>query len=156
MNRMNLLLRVMASYTVLPLACILTVGCAWIKPTTEISFSPLTRTISIFNTKDVDLTFKKMDVSWTADGGALVVKDFALSDKSSPVIEANVEQMLAFAEQQRAANEGIIGSLNAIADMVGIVNQMLMRVLPGSSLELETPYGGGRARLGAAATSPAP
>ena len=99
-------------------ALLLSTGCAFIKPTTEIKMNPLTRTVAIYNTKDVDLSFDKVDVTWTNDGGTLVLDNFVVADKATPVIEANVEQMMAFVEQQRAANEGIIGSLKEIAAMV--------------------------------------
>jgi len=129
-------------------------GCGLIDPTTKIQFSPLTRTISIYNNKDVDLTFEKLDASWTPDGGTLTVKGFLLSDKSSPVIKENVQQMLAFVEQQTAANEGIIGSLNAISDMVRLLTRGMESVLRGSGIQIDTPWGSGSANLGGITTQP--
>jgi len=73
-------------------------GCAWIKPTTEIRMNPMTRTLTVTNTKDVDITIDELYVDWRPDGGTVKVKKFVVSDKSSPVVTANVQQMLAFVE----------------------------------------------------------
>lgn len=130
-------------------------GCAFIKPTTEIKFNPLTGTMSVLNTKDVDVVAKNLHVSKLPDGGGTFdVDEITISDKSSPVIEANVQQMLAFVEQQRAANEGIIGSLKAIGDMVGLLTNATEAILRGSNVNLDTQWGGGSATLGTAATQP--
>ena len=50
--------------------------------------------------------------------GKFTIEKLVISNKSSPVIEANVQQMLAFAEQQRAANEGITAAFDGIAQTV--------------------------------------
>ena len=93
-------------------------GCAWIKPTTQVSVNPLTRTISIYNTKDVDLAIEGFEVSWDNKSGTIELEKIVVSDKASSVIDANVKQMLAFTEQQRAANEGIAAALAGIRDIV--------------------------------------
>ena len=90
----------------LVVSCVSIPGCAFIKPETKIGVNPITKTVSVYNTKDVDLTVDRITAT-TKDGGSLSVENLVISDKASSVIEANVKQMLAFVEQQKAANEGI-------------------------------------------------
>jgi len=123
-------------------------GCAFFKPACEVVFVPESRSIKILNTKDVDITLKNLKVAWYEGGGSFDVDKLVISDKSSPVIKENVQQMLAFAEQQRAANEGIIGSLTAIGNMVNVLSRALEAILRGSGVAIETPAGGGNAWLG--------
>lgn len=146
----------MFRYLILLLTVVpLTTGCAFIKPTTKVTMNPLTRTVGIYNTKDVDLSFDKLAVTWGEKGGGnLAVDNFVVADKATPVIEANVQQMMAFVEQQKAANEGIIGSLQAIASMVNTLARAFETILPGSSISLDTPIGAGSATLGVGVDGP--
>lgn len=101
-------------------------GCAWFKPTTEIVFNPATGTVRFTDTKDNDIHFDKVSVVWNADDGSVLVDNFTAANKSSPVVYANVQQMLAFVEQQRAANEGITAALSGLNGIV----QTLVPFLP--------------------------
>ena len=141
--------------TLVMLLCAALAGCAWIKPTTQIKFNPYTGTISVFNTKDVDVTFKKIVATKGADGSAtLEVEDAIISDKSSPVIKENVNQMLAFVEQQRAANEGIGIALQGIGSMIQTLAGATQAILRGSTVAVDTEWGGGSATLGTPTTAP--
>ncbi|HUT14048.1 MAG TPA: hypothetical protein VMY42_26405 [Thermoguttaceae bacterium] len=140
----------------LTMAASMQVGCAFITPTTEIRFNPVAKSLSIINTKDVDLSFDSLHVEWQEGSGKLDMENVVIADKSSPVIKENVQQMLAFAEQQKAANEGLIGTIRELGawlrearEIVGILKDLLR----GSNLAIDTPYGGGSATLG---TRPGP
>ena len=129
-------------------------GCAWIKPTTEIRMNPMTRTLTVTNTKDVDITIDELYVDWRPDGGTVKVKKFVVSDKSSPVVTANVQQMLAFVEQQKAANEGLIGTVRelrmavtSLATELGGIVGAVTEAVRGSQLNVN---GVGSARIGTA------
>jgi hypothetical protein len=87
-------------------------GCAMIKPTTELTGPGF----AFRDTKDNDVTVKK--VEYNPETKALTIKDLAVSNKASPVIRENVKQMLAFVEQQKAANEGIRIALSGLRDLV--------------------------------------
>jgi len=134
-------------------ALVVTGGCAFIKPTTLIELDPVNKTVRVLNTKDVDFTLESLTAEWTADGGSVQVSGLTISDKSSPVITANVEQMLAFAEQQRAANEGLIGALQQLTGWLGELRQtmgLITQMLRGSGVTVDTQWGGGSANLGTA------
>lgn len=73
-------------------------GCAFITPTTELSGPGW----HFVDTKDNDIEFVG-----NFESGKFIIEKLTISNKSSPVIEANVQQMLALVEQQKAANEGI-------------------------------------------------
>jgi len=136
------------------LAVGLSPGCAFIKPTTEITFDPLTHSVRVFNTKDVNVIVDDLKVTWDSpNGNEFSVTKLEISDLSSPVIEKNVQQMLAFVEQQKAANEGIIGSLRVLGDSFNFLANVVRSILQGSNIQLSTPYGGGSATLG---TTPSP
>ena len=97
--------------------CVPLPGCAFIRPTTQVGVNPFTRTVEVYNTKDVDISVGHVEAI-TKDGGSLTLDDLVISDKASPVIEANVGQMLAFVEQQKAANEGIRIVMQNLADVI--------------------------------------
>ncbi len=113
-------------------------GCAFIEPATEISVNPFTKTVTVRSSKDDKLEVRDLVVTWGPEGGSLKLGSLVAAGQSSPVIEANVEQMLAFTEQQRAANEGIVGALESVSGMVntmaGVV-QALGDVIRGSSFQ---------------------
>jgi len=109
----------------------------WTKanPQTEITVNPLTKTITVFNNKDVDVTLDEFsghgeNTSWT-------VKNLIISDKSSPVREADALQ-LEMAERITAA--AFKGAGDVIARIVS--------PLIGASADVDTPIGGGSVRLG--------
>ena len=140
------------------IACLMLCGgCAFINPTTEFGISPWTRTFYVKNNKDVNVSITKL--SLTKDEGGILsfeAEDVKISDMSSPVIEKNVLQMEAFVMQQRAANEGIIGSLNAIGSMVQTLAGATQAILRGSTVAVDTQWGGGSATLGTPTTQPVP
>jgi len=134
---------------------VLAPGCGLIEPATTFKINPITRTVTFTNNKDVDLSFDEITAKWDKEGGGeIILKNWVVSDKATPVIEANVAQMMAFVEQQKAANEGIIGSLRAIGDTVSVLSRTVEAILRGSSISLDTPYGAGSATLGTPATQP--
>ena len=105
------------SVLLLVACCVPLPGCAFIKPETKIGVNPFTRTVSLYNTKDVDVAIALVKAE-TKDGGSVEIRDVLISDKASPVITANVPQMLAFAEQQRAGNEGLQIVMSNLSDVV--------------------------------------
>jgi hypothetical protein len=131
-------------------------ACAYNKPTTELRVNPMTRSVAFTNTKDVDATVEKVAVTWSNDGGSFEIDGFTVSDQASPVIKENVQQMLAFAEQQRAANEGIIGTVRELGGWISELRQMtalLTQLLRGSQIQLDTPIGSGSGTLGTPTTT---
>lgn len=91
-------------------------GCAMIKPTTEVKVDPMSKSVSLYNTKDVDLHVD--NVQGKSGDSSFSIDNLTVSDKSSPVIKENVQQMLAFVEQQKAANEGIAISLAGVSNII--------------------------------------
>jgi hypothetical protein len=91
-----------------------TAGCAQIKPTTK--FGGTIFGWEFVDTKDNDIEIIDLDVS----PGAKSVKaaSIIIRNNSSDVIDANVAQMMAFVEQQRAANEGITAAFAGLAQSV--------------------------------------
>jgi len=94
----------------LALSCIS--ACAFIRPTTELC-GPGWR---FTDTKDNDIDFVG---NFDPTTGKFTIEKLVISNKSSPVIEANVQQMLAFVEQQKAANDGIKAAFAGIAQTIG-------------------------------------
>jgi len=91
-------------------------GCAMIEPKTTVAVNPITGSVKVTNTKDTDLEAK--GVKAVSGEKSFEMESLTLSDKSSPVIKENVQQMLAFVEQQKAANEGIGIALKGITGMI--------------------------------------
>lgn len=123
--------------------CILT-GCAFIEPTTELSGGPFGW--RFYDSKDNDITLKNAE--FNADSRAFSIDELTIVNRSSPVIEANVQQMLAFVEQQKAANEGIKAAFDGLAQMTGLITRMAETILPGSGVSVESEWGGGEGHLG--------
>jgi len=91
-------------------------GCAMITPHTQVGFDPVSRTVTFYDSKDNSIIVKNM--TYDPEGG-FTLEELTIDNKSTPVIEANVQQMLAFVEQQKAANEGIIAFMGGLANIVG-------------------------------------
>lgn len=126
--------------------CLTASGCAFIKPTTQLDMNPITRTISFVDTKDNDVEINGVHWADGPDGKSFTVESVIVANKASPVIEANVQQMLAFVEQQRAANEGIAASLAGLAQMITAMSgpiAALGEAIPAVSGEVKTDWGDG-------------
>ena len=95
--------------------CVL--GCAFIKPTTQLSGGALGW--EFVDTKDNDIALE--GASFDPASKTFKIEKLIIGNKSSPVIEANVQQMLAFVEQQKAANEGIKAVFAGLSDMMNVV-----------------------------------
>lgn len=104
-------------------------GCAMIEPKTTVAVNPITGSVKVTNTKDTDLEAK--GVKAVSGEKSFEMESLTLSDKSSPVIKENVQQMLAFVEQQKAANEGIAIALSGI-------NESLKTLVPFLNLTPNT------------------
>jgi hypothetical protein len=103
-------------------------GFAFIKPTTEFSFNPATGQARFIDTKDNRVQVDDFKVSKNPDGTFnCEFKQLLVENQSSPVINANVNQMLAFAEQQRAANEGIKAAFDGITNVAA-------QIMPGLAM----------------------
>lgn len=132
-------------------------GCAQIKPTTQVSINPITRTISFKDTKNNDVTFE--EVSYNHDTKTFYVKGFVLKNNSSEVIDSNVQQMMAFVEQQRAANEGITQAFAGLAENISALGGALTGVLanlPAVKTSAETPLGSGSVEVNPTGGQPPP
>ena len=117
-------------FTMLVFSGCLSTGCAFIKPTTAFSINPITRTISFVDTKDNDI--EVTGVTYSPENG-FGLESLIVSNKSSPVIEADVAQMLAFVEQQRAANEGIAQALAGISNIVANLSTIVAELNTGGA-----------------------
>ncbi len=112
-------------------------------PQTEVSVNPLTKTITLFNNKDVNLSFEEFSGT-TADGATWAVKGLSIVDQSSPVRAANAGQLELAERITRAAFEGFGESL-------GRIIAEAMAPLRGATASLETPVGVGNVTTGGAA-----
>ena len=126
--------------TLLVLSC----GCAFIKPITEIKGGPMGWRFT--DTKDNDVLVK--NAIYNPDTGSFSVEEVNVSNKSSPVIEANVQQMLAFVEQQRAANEAILGVMAELRQAVGILTGGTVELIKGSQAQFTSPDFSGSVTVG--------
>lgn len=89
------------------LACQKGVAPVWstANPSTEITVNPVTKTITVFNNKDVDVTLEEFS-GGTAGGTTWKVKNVKIIDGASGVREANIGQMKAGTEMTAAAFDG--------------------------------------------------
>ena len=149
-------MRWIAFVTIMILGGCVWTGCGMITPTTEVrggqSFgSPY---FELKSTKDESVSLNK--ATYNPETKEIEIEGLEINSASSPVIRENVQQMLAFVEQQRAANEGIsiamTGIANILSSLVPMVDK-LSETLKGSIISVDTPYGGGSATLGSATTS---
>ncbi len=121
-------------------------GCAFFRPTTEISVNPINKTIRYINTKDTEGQLKGLRGAWTtADGGSgsFELAELSASDKSSPVLERIEKTMLAFVEQQKAGNEGIRIAMSGLAELANQVVPLvgMLRTQTSEMVELQTLLG---------------
>ena len=130
--------------------CVLS-GCAYNKPTTELSASAFGG-FKFYDSKDNDIIVKGAE--FNPETKQFSVEELTVKNAASPVIDANVQQMLAFVEQQRAANEGIKAAFDGLATMTGLITRMAETILPGSGGSIDTPYGGGEIHISSPATKP--
>lgn len=93
---------------------VLGVGCAFIKPTTSFEGPGW----SFMDTKDNDIIMDRPSFTKDGQSASFNAERISVANKSSSVIEANVQQMLAFVEQQKAANEGIKAAMSGLAQIV--------------------------------------
>lgn len=98
-------------------------GCAFITPTTELSGPGW----SFRDTKDNDID---LVASYDPETKSFKIEKLIISNKSSPVIEANVQQMLAFVEQQKAANEGIKAAFEGITSTINQLKALIPATQP--------------------------
>lgn len=101
-----------------------TAGCAFIKPTTELAGPGW----HFVDTKNNDIEIVNLNVD--PETKAVHADSIVVRNNASDVVTANVAQMMAFVEQQRAANEGIREAF------VGITNTA--NALSGALLNLPT------------------
>lgn len=87
-------------------------GCAFIEPTTRVGGGLFGW--EFVDTKDNDILIKNAE--YDPKTQQFKVEEIKVTNKASDVVAANVEQMLAFTEQQRAANEGLIGVVKELAN----------------------------------------
>jgi len=130
--------------SVCALALLLGTGCAFIKPTTELKGGPFGWRFT--DTKDNNVLVKNAE--YDPKTGQFSVEEVNVSNQSSPVIEANVQQMLAFVEQQRAANEAILGVMAELRQAVGILTGGTVELLRGSQAQFTSPQVSGSVNLG--------
>ena len=131
-------------------------ACAFIKPVTEVMFNPATGEMVVRDSKDNSLDIKGLKVLKNPDGTfSLELEQGTFANQSSTVIEANVQQMLAFVEQQKAANEGITaafaGIAQTLASLAPLVSELRLAVT-----ELRGQVSAGPAGVTATLGPPAP
>lgn len=128
-------------------------GCAFIKPTTQITVNPATGAISICDTKDnvVGVEVEGLELIRTPDGTTVKLPKLKLniSNNASDVATANIGQMLAVAEQQKAANDGIRAAFEGLTSLAGALRGALaeLRQVQANG-SITTPWGGGEAHVG--------
>lgn len=97
---------------------LLLTGCAYANPRTEVGYSPIWG-FKLHNSKDVSIKASKIEAD--SKNGIWKCDSLEIIDNASKVREANVLQMQAFVEQQRAFNEGFKELLNVIQLLKGPV-----------------------------------
>ena len=112
-------------------------------PQTEVSVNPITKTITLFNNKDVNLSFEEFSGT-TAEGATWAVKGLSIVDQSSPVRTANAGQLELAERITRAAFEGF-------GESFGRIVAEAMVPLRGATASIETPVGSGSVTTGGAA-----
>jgi len=117
-------------------------GCAVAHPQTRFSINPFTRTFTFYDSKDNKAEIKGFEFDPTTNTVKLEYLGF--DNNASDVRLANVQQMLAVVEQQRAANEGLAHVTRMLEAIVGIAGDTIR----GSTVNVDTPVGSGGATLG--------
>ncbi len=115
-------------------------------PQTEVSVNPITKTITLFNNKDVNLSFEEFSGT-TAEGATWAVKGLSIVDQSSPVRAANAGQLELAERITRAAFEGF-------GEAFGRIVAEAMAPLRGATASIETPVGSGSVATGGNAKTP--
>lgn len=111
------------------MAVVLLAGCAYNEPKTVFGVDR-TGKISFADGKDNDLQVAHAEGEWGGQTGRFVIDNLTLSNNASRVIKENVQQMLAFAEQQRAANEGIRAAFDGLTSLAGQLTGMIREFVP--------------------------
>lgn len=129
-------------------------GCAYDKDIgTFAEFDPVSHRFTFATKTDNQATLEEGGATWTESGGSITIKNLDVNTNASDVRNANVNQMMAFVEQQRAANEGIqiaLQGLSSIVMSVSTITGQLQHLLQGSNVNLDTQWGSGSATLGTA------
>lgn len=117
-------------------------------PQTTIRLNPLTKTIDVFNSKDVSISIESFSGK-TKDGSTWELKNLALTDSSSSVRQANVAQLEV---ADRITRTAILSSGEAIAN---VISEAIVP-LKGANVQLETPIGSGSVTTGSGVPSTQP
>lgn len=102
-------------------------------PQTTIRLNPFTKTIDVFNSKDVSITIESF-AGKTKDGASWELKNLQLIDSASTVRQANVAQLELV---DRITKTSISEIFNGFSKMI---SEGLMPI-KGANAKLETPIG---------------
>ena len=120
-------------------------------PTTRISASPFGG-FKFYNSKDVAVNLD--EGSYDPATKSLTLKNLKITDNASDVRLANVAQIDAITRQTEIIYKGWENlhkvTMDALVDAIGQVR----RLMQGSNVDIDTPYGSGSATLGTATTQP--
>ncbi len=103
------------------LACLLLCGCAYNPAETKLGGGPFGWFFR--DSKDNDIEMLGLEVD--PETKVITLESLIIRNNASDAARANVEQMMAFVEQQRAANEGIKLTMDGL---VGIASQLTAAV----------------------------
>lgn len=109
---------------ILTLATLLSTGCAFLVPKTDISFNPATGQFRLVEQREIDVTLGEVSVTKGPDGTfefkltASQTPALTLSQKGAPIIRENVPLVLAQVEIHKAIGANIDSALSRIPDIV--------------------------------------
>lgn len=110
------------------------------KPETNIRVNPVTKSVTLHNSKDVKVTIEEFSGS-TKDGTTWKIAGLVLDDQASDVRLANVAQLELVDRITQTAIDGIMrGFAEIISETIA--------PLRGASITAETPLGKGGIKLG--------
>jgi len=122
-------------------------GCAYSEPVTRFGGGPFGW--EFVDTKDNDIEIVGLNVDPASK--VISAEKIVVRNNASDVIVQNVQQMLAFVEQQRAANEGIAVTLAGLSNMMGqivpLADQLRQAVAALPAVAIDLP-GIGSAHIG--------
>lgn len=103
-------------------------------PHTMVRVDPFNKVVEFYDNKDNDLRVTGFEAA-TANGGSAKVEELTISNKSSPVREANYIQMQGMALQAQVNWNGASQALTALAGVIREVGAFLPQAIAARALD---------------------
>jgi hypothetical protein len=118
------------------------------KPETVVTVNPVTRTVTLHNSKDVNVSLEGLTATGS-EGQSLVIEKLVFTDEASSVRQANVAQLELVDRITRTAFESFGAAMGKI------LSEALMPV-KGAAVTIDTPIGSGGITTGGGTGGDAP